>query len=107
MSLKYCLTIPQRVTFIYGNLIDLNENKYVFKDLNEFPPSYDWSPYEYNNAEVRNKLNRTKGQIAGDEMEKETKHYAESLNHDTNLLMMITIGIDKLLIDREYIDFFM
>ena len=27
-------TIPRRATFLYGNLIDLNENKYVFKDLN-------------------------------------------------------------------------
>ena len=31
----------------------------------------------------------------------------ESLNHDTNWLKTITIEIDKLLINREYINFFM
>ena len=47
-----------------------------------------------------------KGQISGDEMEKETNHYVESLNHDPNLLKMITIEINKFLINREYINFF-
>ena len=41
------------------------------------------------------------------EWEKETKHYVESLNLDFNWVTMITIEIDKLLINREYIDFFM
>ena len=39
-------------------------------------------------------------------MEKETKHYVESLNPDPNWLKTITIEIDNLLIDREYINFF-
>ena len=39
-------------------------------------------------------------------MEKETKHYVEYLNHDPNWLKMITIEIYKLIIDREYINFF-
>ena len=39
-------------------------------------------------------------------MEKETKHYVEYLNHDPNWLNIITIEIDKFLINREYIDFF-
>ena len=63
----------------------------MFKDLNEFPPSYFWFPYEYIDAEVKKKLNETKGQLAGDEMEKETKHYVESLNHDINWLKKISI----------------
>ena len=40
-------------------------------------------------------------------MEKETKHYVESLNHDPNWLHTIIIEIDKLLINCEYTDFFM
>ena len=40
-------------------------------------------------------------------MEKETKHYVESLNHDPNWLKKISIEIDKFLINSEYIDFFM
>ena len=39
-------------------------------------------------------------------MEKETKHYVESLNHFPNWLNTITIEIDKLLIDSKYIKFF-
>ena len=44
---------------------------------------------------------KNKGQLVGDEMEKETKHYVEYLNHDTNWLKTITIEIDKFLINRE------
>ena len=93
--------------FIYDNRIDLNENKYVFKYLNEFLPSYDWLPYEYIDAEVKKKVDKTKGHIAGDEMEKETIHYVEYLNHYLNWLTTVTIEIDKFLIDLGYIDSFM
>ena len=40
-------------------------------------------------------------------MEKKNKHYAEYLNHDPNWLKTITIVFDKLLINRECIEFFM
>ena len=40
-------------------------------------------------------------------MEKETKHYVESLKHYPNWLKIITIVIDKFLIDRKDTDFFM
>ena len=39
-------------------------------------------------------------------MEKETKHYVEYLNHNPKWLKMITIEIDKFLINSEYINFF-
>ena len=63
----------------------------MFKYLNEVPPSDDWFPYEYIDAEVNNKLDKTKGQLAGNEMEKETKYYVESLNHDLNWLKKLFI----------------
>ena len=72
-------------------MVDFNENKDLFKDLNKFPLSYDSFPYEYIDNEVNKKLDKTKGQLAGDEMEKETKHYVEYLNHDPNWLKTITI----------------
>ena len=68
IGLQCYLNIPRRVTFIYDNQIDLNENKDVFKDLNEFSQSDDWLPYEYIDAEVKKKSEKTKGQIAGDEI---------------------------------------
>ena len=77
----------------------------MFKDLNEVPPSYDWFPYEYIYAEVKNKIDETRRQLAGNEMEKETKHYVEYINHYPNWLKKISIEIDKFLINSEYIDF--
>ena len=79
----------------------------MLKYLNEVPPSDDWFPYEYIDAKVKKKIDKTKRQLAGNEMEKETKYYVESLNHEPNWLKKISIEIDKFLINREYIDFFM
>ena len=73
----------------------------MFKDLNEVPPSDYWFPYEYIDAEFKKKLDKTKGRLIGNEMENETKHYVESLNHDPNWLKAINIEIDNFLIDRE------
>ena len=79
----------------------------MFKYLNEVPPSDYWFQYEYIYAEVNKKLDKTKGRIADNEMEKETKNYEESLDHNPNWLKKITIEIDKFLTNLEYINFFM
>ena len=42
-------------------------------------------------AEVNNKLDKTNGQLVGNEMKNDTKHYVESINHDINWLKKITI----------------
>ena len=68
-GLQCYLTISRCVTILHDNQIDLNENKYLFKDLNEVPSSNDWFPYEYVDDEVNMKLDKTKGLLAGDEME--------------------------------------
>ena len=68
IGLKYYLTIPRRGTIIHDNLIDFNENRDLLKELNEVPPSNNWFPYEYIDAEVNNKLDQTKGQLAGNEI---------------------------------------
>ena len=41
IGLQFYLTIPQRVTIIHDYQIEFNENKDVFKYLNEVPPSDD------------------------------------------------------------------
>ena len=79
----------------------------MLKDLNEVPPSYYWFPYEYIDAEVNKKLDKTKGRLAGNEIGKETKHYVEYLNNDPTWLKTITIEIDNLLINCEHIKSFM
>ena len=40
-------------------------------------------------------------------MENEIRHYVESLNHDPQWVRKISNDINKLLVDHEYIDFFM
>ena len=73
----------------------------------EVSPSDDWFLYEYIDPEVNNKLDKTKQQLTGDEIETKTKYYMVSLNHDPNWLNNITIEIDKFLNNRESINFFM
>ena len=91
IGLKYYRTIPLCVTILHENRIDFNENKDVFKYLNEVKTSDDWFPYEYIDAEVNTKLDKTEVQLAGDEMEKETKNYVKYLYQDSNWLKIITI----------------
>ena len=97
IGLQCYITIPRCTTILHENIIDFNENKDLLKDLNEVTPSYDWFPYEYIHVKVHKKFDKTKGRRAGDEIEKDTKHYVESLNHNTNWLKTITIEIDKFL----------
>ena len=80
IGLQCYLIIPRRVTIIHDNQIDFNENKDVLKYLNEVPPSDYWFPYVCIDAEINRKLDKTKGWLACDEMEKETKYYVEYLN---------------------------
>ena len=63
----------------------------MFKDLNEVTPSDDWLPYEYIDSDINKKLDKAKGQLAEYNMDKETKHYVEYLNHGPNWLKKITI----------------
>ena len=71
--------------------MDKNSYSAVYKDLNKVSTSDDWFPYEYIDAEVNKKVDKTKVLNAGDEMKKETKHDVESLNHDPNWLKTIII----------------
>ena len=59
--LQCYLTIPRRVTILHDDLIESNKNRDMFKDLNEVPPSDYWFPYEYIDAEVNKKLDKSKG----------------------------------------------
>ena len=61
IGLQFYQNISQSVTIIYDNRIDFNENRDVLKYLNLVPPSDYWFPYEYIDAEVNNKLDKTKG----------------------------------------------
>ena len=86
-------TIPRRVTILHDNRIEFNENRNVFKDLNEVFPSDYWFPYKYIDSGINKKLDETTGQLAGDEMKKKTKHYVECLNHNPNWSKIILLKL--------------
>ena len=58
----------------------------MIKNLNKVPPSDDWFTYESIDSEVNKTLDKTKGQVTGNEMEKQNKYYVESINQDPNWL---------------------
>ena len=79
----------------------------MFSNLHHVPTSKNWFPNKYTEVDIKKKLEKTREKLAGDEMENEIRHYVESLNHNPQWVRRITIDINKLLVDREYIDFFM
>ena len=85
IGLKCYITTPRHVTFLYHNRIELNENKDVFKDLKEFPPSYVFFPYEYIDAVVNNKLDKPKDDL-------QAMKCKRRLNITWNLLITIPTG---------------
>ena len=107
IGLKCLQTIPRRVTFLHDDRINLNIYKNVFSNLHHVPTSKNWFPNKYTEVDIKKKLEKTREKLAGDEMENEIRHYVESLNHNPQWVRRITIDINKLLVDREYIDFFM
>ena len=52
------------------------------------------------NADFNKKVEKTKRLLSGYDMEKETKHNVEYLNHNPNWLNTITIEIYKFLVYR-------
>ena len=107
IGLQCLQTIPRRVTFLHDDQINLNIHKNVFSNLHDVPTSENWFPNKYIEAEIKKKLDKTRGQLASYEMENEIRHYVEYINHDPQWVRIITNDINKLLVDREYIDFFM
>ena len=78
----------------------------MFRDLDVNPTSEIWFPNEYIEDESKKKVDKTRRQLASDEMAFDIGQCIDSLKHDPFLLGRITNYINKLLVNREYIDFF-
>ena len=64
-----CLhTIPRRVTFIHDNRINLNIYKNVFRNLYVDPKSETWFPNKHIEADIKKKVDKTRGELASDEI---------------------------------------
>ena len=47
----------------------------MFNNLHIDPTSENWFPNKYIEADIKNKLDKTRGKLASDEMENEIRHY--------------------------------
>ena len=79
----------------------------MFRDLYVDPTSETWFPNKYIKDDIKKKLDKTRGQLSSDEIEYDIRQYIDSLKHDNFWVGRINNDINKLLVNREYIDFFM
>ena len=64
-----CLhTIPRRVTFLHDDRMNLNIQKNVFRDVDGISTSETWFPKKYIDYEIKKKVNKTRNELASDEM---------------------------------------
>ena len=106
IGLQCLYTIPRRVTFLHDNRINFNIHKNVFRDLDVNSTSETWFPNKYIEDYIKKKVDKTRGQVASDEMEYDIRQYIDSLKHDPFWVGIIMNDINKLLVNSEYIDFF-
>ena len=78
----------------------------MFRDLNVNLTSESWFLTKYIEDEINKKVDKTRGKLASDEMEYDIRQYIDSLKHDPFWVGRITNDINKLLVNREYIEFF-
>ena len=79
----------------------------MFRYLNVNSTSETWFPSKYIEDEIKKRVDKTRRQLASDEMEYDIRKYIDYLKHDPFWVGRITNDINKLLVNHEYIDFFM
>ena len=104
IGLQCLYTIPRRVRFLHDDRINFNIHKNVFRDLYVNKTSETWFPNKYIEDEIKKNVDKTRGQLASDEMAYDIRQYIDSLKHDPFWVWIIRKDINKLLVNREYID---
>ena len=96
-----CLhTIPRRVTFLHDDQMNLNIQKNAFRDLNVDPTSESWFPNKYIEDDIKKKVDKTREQLASDEMAYDIRKYIDCLQHNPSWVGRIKNDINKLLVNR-------
>ena len=75
-----------------------------FSDVNS--TSETWFPNKYIEYDIKKKVDKTREKLASDEMAYDIRQYIDSLKHDPSWVGRVKKYINKLLVNREYIDFF-
>ena len=86
--------------------MNINTQENVFRDLDIISTSETWFPKKYIEDEIKKKVDKTRDELASDEMEYSIRQYTDCLQHNPSWVGRIKNDINKLLVNREYIDFF-
>ena len=86
--------------------MNINTQKNAFIDLYVNSTSETWFPNKYIDDEIKKEVYNERDQHASDEMAYDIRHYIHCLQHDPYWVGSIKNDINKLLVNREYIDFF-
>ena len=86
--------------------MNINTQKNLFRDLDGISTSVTFFPKNFINDEIKKRVDETRDQLASDKMVYEIRHYIHCLQHDHFWVQRIQNNINKLLVNREYIDFF-
>ena len=78
----------------------------MFRDFYVNSTSETWFPNKYIEDDIKKKVDKTREQLASDEMTYDIRQYIDSLKHNPFWVGRIKNDINKLLVNREYIDFF-
>ena len=78
----------------------------MFRDLDGISTSVTFPPEEFIDHEIKKRVDETRDQLASDKMAYEIRHYIHCLQHDHFWVQRIQNDINKLIVNREYIDFF-
>ena len=78
----------------------------MFRDLDGISTSETWFPNKYIKDEIKKRVDKTREQLASDEMAYDIRQYIDSLKHNHFGVGRITNDINKLIVNREYIEFF-
>ena len=78
----------------------------MFRDLYGISTLENWFLKKYYNDEIKKKVDNTRDELASDEMAYDIRHYIHCLQHDSFWVRINKNDINKLLVNREYIDFF-
>ena len=78
----------------------------MFRDLDGISTSESWFPNKYIEYEIKKKVDKIREQLASDEMAYDIRQYIDSLKHNPSWVGRINNSINKLLVNRKYIEFF-
>ena len=76
------------------------------RDLDGISTSVTFFPKQIIDDKIKKRVDEARDQLASDKMSSDIRHYINCLQHDHFWVGRIKNDINKLLVNREYIDFF-